>query len=87
MYARTYVRYISKTGKIKRQSVQAGMNFRQKNRVQGFLIRKVCNRFLHNQIPLVPQGTEVESLEYLLTKVPWIQVKKVTYYRAGVEYE
>lgn len=86
-YARAYVRYETKQGKIKRWSGQVKVDPYKNPIVQGKLMRHLCNKFRNNMIPLVPQGHVFDDFGDLFIGTRWIKVRKILSYRAGMEYE
>lgn len=71
---------------IKRFSFQVKTDMRNP-RLLGRLMRITCGKIVRNNIPLAKTGQTFDSFGDLLHRTPWIKVKKVRNYHAGVIYK
>ena len=85
-YVRSYGTYTTKQGKIKRFSYQIKVKVEKNRTVLFKSIKRMCAKLLHNEVPLHKQGEVFEDFGVLLIRTPWIKVRKVRNYKAGVIY-
>ncbi len=84
--ARFYGNYETKVGRIKRFSFQFKMPDYLSGKMMHRMIRLVCEKIHYfNLVPLHEQGQTFKFSELML-RTPWIRVRKVRNYKAGVVY-
>ncbi len=87
-YARFYANYETKVGKIKRSSCQVKVDPNKNHEVLRRLIKYASERMgKRNQIPLCKNGHVFDDFGDFLHGVPWIRVRRVRSYKAGMHYE
>lgn len=85
--ANFYWTVITKTGKIKRNSVKVKVDPNKNPIVLGKLIRYACNKIKSGLIPVVPNGFIFDDFGDFFHGVNWGRVRIVKTYKAGMEYE
>lgn len=85
-YARFYAIYESMTGKTKRASWVVRISPSMSNRNLYKLMVSTCNNILDNKIPKHFRGQVFESFSELY-RTPWIRVRRIKTYKAGIVYE
>ena len=86
-YANWYGSYVTKDGRVKRFSFKAKVDPNKNPMVLYKLIRHICNKIKKGQIPAVPNGAILDDFGDLIIATPWIRVRKIRFYKAGMEYE
>ena len=78
--------YETAQGKIKRHSWAVTVDHYKNRIVQYRLMKHMVGKLLRNQIPLCKQGHVFDDFGDLLIATPWIRVRKVRRYEAGMVY-
>jgi len=86
-YANFYGAYITKSGRKKRFSFKVKVDPNKNHIVMYKLMQHTCNKLKNNQIPPVPNGYIFDDFGDLLVATPWMRVKKILPYKAGMLYE
>jgi hypothetical protein len=86
-YANFYGSVITKTGDIKRFSFKVKVDPSKRHAVLYRLIRHTCKLLKRRQIPIVPNGAIFDDFGDCLHGVDWMRVRKLRYYKAGMQYE
>lgn len=86
-YANFYGSYVAKTGIVKRFSFKVKVDPNKNRTVLYKLIRHTCNKLKNRLIPPVPNGTIFGDFGDLHIALDWMRVRKLRFYRAGMQYE
>ena len=87
IFVRAYGNYVTKQGKNKRFSFQVKIREGKNRNVLYSSIKHMCGKLKHNEIPLHKKGEVFDDFGDLLIATPWIKVRKIRQYKAGVVYE
>jgi hypothetical protein len=86
-YANFYGSYITKDGRVKRFSFKVKVDPSKPHAVMYKLIRHTCNLLKRCLIPKVSNGAIFDDFGDCLHAVDWMRVRKVRFYKAGMQYE
>lgn len=89
-FARFYALYLTMTKKRKRASFSVKINPRLSGKQKQRYIIMVINALNDETNPAIPvhrQGDVFSSFPELLEATPWIRIRKLLKYKAGVTYE